>query len=132
MRKQDELGHSSTVSTKVIDFEQKLIRMLPIPDNIPQYNLIKSQMEKEIRKLKNEITNKKRKVNQKSQFYRDRRTKSMKERDNLIRRLRRCVLRILHLKTNDREKYILKRIRLSQLSQEYEEVSRKIILEQQG
>ena len=57
MRKQDEL--SSTVSTKVIDFEQKLIRMLPIPDNIPQYNLIKSQMEKEIRKLKNEITNNK-------------------------------------------------------------------------
>ena len=130
-----------TVSDKVNDFEQQLIAMQPTSDNLLPFNEIKSKRKAELNRLRNQKsrqgrTKEKKTIdNEKDRLYKkkvraeEHRTESMKRSDNLKQNLRRCYLKILDLTSNNREKYILKRI---QLSQEYEEVSRKIILEQQG
>ena len=111
------------VSDRLLDLEADMM----VIDDMKKINELKSDMDVEIRRLHhvicNKISNKKRKIDRKQ------RTEFIKQRDNLRQSLRRCYLKILDLKSNNREKYILKRI---QLSQEYAEVSRKIILEQQG
>ena len=111
------------VSDLLLDLEGKLM----VISDMKIFNELFQNMEVELKRLNHVKSNKK--SNKKRKIVRMHRTESMKQRDNLIRRLRRCYLKILDLKSNNREKYILKRI---QLSQEYAEVSRKIILEQQG
>ena len=124
-----------TVSDKLNDFEQQLIAMQLTSNNLFQFNKIKSKRKTELNRLlvqkrrKERTKEKIRMDNLKKRKKRMHRTEFMKRSDNLKQSLRRCYLKILDLKSNNREKYILKRI---QLSLEYEEVSRKIILEQQG
>ena len=107
------------VSDLLLDLEGKLM----VISDMKIFNELFLDMDVEFKRLRHEKSYKKRKI------VRMHRTEFMKRSDNLRRRLRRCYLKILDLKSNNREKYILKRI---QLSLEYEEVSRKIILEQQG
>ena len=107
------------VSDLLLDLEGKLM----IISDMKIFNELFLEMNVEFKRLHQEKCNKKRKI------VRMHRTEFMKRSDNLKQSLRRCYLKILDLKSNNREKYILKRI---QLSLEYEEVSRKIILEQQG
>ena len=111
------------VSDLLLDLEGKLM----VITDMKIFNEVFQYSEVELNRLNHVKSNKK--SNKKRKIVRMHRTESMKQRDNLIRRLRRCYLKILDLTSNNREKYILKRI---QLSQEYAEVSRKIILEQQG
>ena len=107
------------VSDRLLDLEGKLM----VISDTKIFNELFQDMEVEFKRLHQEKSNKKRKI------VRMHRTESMKRSDNLKQNLRRCYLKILDLTSNNREKYILKSI---QLSQEYEEVSRNIILEQQG
>ena len=103
------------VSDRLLGLEANMM----VIDDMKKINELKSDMDVEIRRLQhvicNKISNKKRK-----KIDRKQRTEFMKQRDNLRQSLRRCYLKILDLKSNKREKYILKRIRLSR---EYKEVS---------
>ena len=102
------------VSDRLLDLEADMM----VIDDMKKINELKSDMDVEIRRLHyvicNKISNKKRKIDRKQ------RTEFIKQRDNLRQSLRRCYLKILDLKSNKREKYILKRIRLSR---EYKEVA---------
>ena len=113
------LQQDFVVSDLLLDLEGKLM----VISDMKIFNELFLDMDVEFKRLRHEKSYKKRKI------VRMHRTEFMKRSDNLRRRLRRCYLKILDLKSNNREKYILKRI---QLSLEYEEVSRKVILEQQG